>query len=452
MRRWPWVLSLVALLLLLPVGPAAGPGSEWGISVSQRIGSAQDLDQSESLVARGAELESRDTPGAVHSAGEAPEAGEVGRAEVVPLRSPRPDWYTDELHQRVLAAGPRGVDVELSTLSHSSCQGVAPDGVSAGGCVVSPFGCTANFIFVDTNGNHYIGTARHCIDVGKEGGNDTGVDVVMQVASRILDLRTTVTVAKVGSVVTHTSGEGEPGNDFALIKIDPGFAVTADIPIIGGPSGVYCNSTPQAITHYGHGYGVAVEQGYPRAGAATHWFTTGYGWYGHAFPGDSGSPVKLATGASAGNLTHIIIFSLPYLPGQIAGMRMSAILDFLGTGYRLVNGSGSSSATSGGCGNGDGGGGGGTSAPTASFTYSCKGTTTCVFDGSGSSDPDGSITSYAWDFGDGTTATGAKVSHTYPNADASYVVTLVVTDNSGQTDDEKKTLKCKRAGQKYSCN
>ncbi len=52
------------------------------------------------------------------------------------------------------------------------------------------------------------------------------------------------------------------------------------------------------------------------------------------------------------------------------------------------------------------------------------------FDGSGSADPDGSIASYQWEFGDGTTATGPQVSHAY-RAPGEYEVTLVVRDDSG---------------------
>lgn len=52
------------------------------------------------------------------------------------------------------------------------------------------------------------------------------------------------------------------------------------------------------------------------------------------------------------------------------------------------------------------------------------------FDGSGSSDTDGSISSYAWNFGDGTSGTGAVVNHTYSTA-GSFTVALTVTDNQG---------------------
>jgi PKD repeat protein len=54
------------------------------------------------------------------------------------------------------------------------------------------------------------------------------------------------------------------------------------------------------------------------------------------------------------------------------------------------------------------------------------------FDGSGSTD-DGTITKYAWDFGDGTAAgSGVKVSHTYAQA-GTYTAKLTVTDNGGLT-------------------
>ncbi|MDO6421822.1 polysaccharide lyase family 7 protein [Saccharophagus degradans] len=56
-----------------------------------------------------------------------------------------------------------------------------------------------------------------------------------------------------------------------------------------------------------------------------------------------------------------------------------------------------------------------------------------VFDGSNSFDPDGgSLASYSWDFGDGSDATGAVVNHTY-SAGGSYVVSLTVTDDEGDS-------------------
>ena len=55
------------------------------------------------------------------------------------------------------------------------------------------------------------------------------------------------------------------------------------------------------------------------------------------------------------------------------------------------------------------------------------------FDGSGSYDPDGIIIHYGWSFGDGETATGEKVTHTYAGAGL-YQVTLTVVDNLGVSD------------------
>ena len=77
----------------------------------------------------------------------------------------------------------------------------------------------------------------------------------------------------------------------------------------------------------------------------------------------------------------------------------------------------------------------GKTTPVAAFTKALDGPGTALtVDGSGSTDPDGgSIVSHAWDFGDGTTGTGARPpAHTY--VPGRYDVTLTVTDDEGKTD------------------
>jgi PKD repeat protein len=76
-------------------------------------------------------------------------------------------------------------------------------------------------------------------------------------------------------------------------------------------------------------------------------------------------------------------------------------------------------------------------APVASFTSSSTNHTANLT--STSSDPDGSIVSYAWTFGDSTSGTGATNSHTYAVA-GTYVVTLTVTDNLGATNTTSKNV------------
>ncbi len=68
-------------------------------------------------------------------------------------------------------------------------------------------------------------------------------------------------------------------------------------------------------------------------------------------------------------------------------------------------------------------------APSASITEMCN-YLSCTFDAAASSDSDGTITSYAWSFGDGGNAGGLNPSYSY-SADGSYTVTLTVTDNDG---------------------
>jgi V8-like Glu-specific endopeptidase len=67
--------------------------------------------------------------------------------------------------------------------------------------------------------------------------------------------------------------------------------------------------------------------------------------------------------------------------------------------------------------------------PTAAFSYSCD-QLACNVDGRSSSDGDGTISSYAWTFGDGSSGSGAQAAKTY-GGPGTFSVTLTVVDNGG---------------------
>ena len=80
--------------------------------------------------------------------------------------------------------------------------------------------------------------------------------------------------------------------------------------------------------------------------------------------------------------------------------------------------------------------------PRASFTVDPSGgslATVLTFDGSSSTDPDGNIVSYAWDFGDGRTGQGRRVTHKY-TAVGQYEAHLTVTDNEQGTNRAERTI------------
>jgi len=80
--------------------------------------------------------------------------------------------------------------------------------------------------------------------------------------------------------------------------------------------------------------------------------------------------------------------------------------------------------------------------PTASFTANPTSGVAPLeisFDASSSSDSDGSIISYQWDFKDGATGSGQTINHTFSST-GSYNVRLTITDNEGATDSTTKTI------------
>jgi hypothetical protein len=255
-------------------------------------------------------------------------AGVATASSTAPVR-PKAKFMTQGVMNKLDKRGAVGVKVGEERLN-TECPGIQNPGVSAGGCIVAPYGCTANFIFTDGT-SQYIGTARHCVD-------SIGQPVVMQVD--------TSTIATVGTVSHMTSGQGEPGHDWALVRIDPAAAsrwgVNPAVPVIGGPQGIYTGCGPvQALKYYGHGYGVAVGPGKPEFGVGTNWYDDGYGWTGFGAPGDSGSPVLTAdTSQAVGDFTHLIVDFGAYLGSDHAGTRITEALRLFG-GISVVNANGS---------------------------------------------------------------------------------------------------------------
>ncbi len=77
-------------------------------------------------------------------------------------------------------------------------------------------------------------------------------------------------------------------------------------------------------------------------------------------------------------------------------------------------------------------------APVAAFTATAS-ELTGTFDASGSSDADGRIARYSWNFGDGSVATGMTALHTYTQS-GTFTTTLTVTDDRGGAASASKSL------------
>src|SRR5437588_5107877 len=276
-------------------------------------------------------------------------AGVARADDVRTLDLPRPSWLTDQLQAKIVATGPQGLEIPLpdagpdATIEpnclgtappHAGTDGVSATAVSAGTCMVSPAGCTMNFIFTDGVSN-YIGTAGHCAGGGKT--------VIAQIGTRVDPTNTIVTLAAIGSVVKSVNNG--IGRDFALVKINPAFKVDPGVSGALGPTGVFCGDpVGQPVMHYGHGYIFFVEQGYPKFGevipdlTAVFKFTTpdGYNWVGYGLPGDSGSEVMNDAGLAVGDLTHgVAVAGLP-VPGLSFGTDMQEIFNLIGPGYSVV--------------------------------------------------------------------------------------------------------------------
>ena len=92
--------------------------------------------------------------------------------------------------------------------------------------------------------------------------------------------------------------------------------------------------------------------------------------------------------------------------------------------------------------------------PTAAFAVSStsgKAPLNITFNGSSSSDSNGTITSYNWSFGDGSSATGQSATHAY-STPGTFSATLSVTDNQGATSTASRTITVQADSQPAATN
>ncbi|MGH3659840.1 MAG: hypothetical protein ACRDUA_24635 [Micromonosporaceae bacterium] len=243
-------------------------------------------------------------------------------AEATALLRPTPDWYTNELAAKAHAAAERGEGVAIPDSVNYPTSGIAFTGIRPGAWILEPAGCTTNFVF-GSAGNYFIGTAGHCAAVGEV--------VTIIAAPGVL-----MTIGK-----TVKSVNGGIGNDFALIDIYDSMQqhVNPSMAHFGGPTGSGSPQVGDVCVHTGHGLVVGTG-GTPRAGVVVYRGSgdnggDAFAWDGAAAPGDSGSPVRLADGKAAGDLTHLDL-DTKWLPSFIAGTRIGKIQQIAG-GWSLAS-------------------------------------------------------------------------------------------------------------------
>ena len=261
----------------------------------------------------------------------------------------------------------------------------AADGVGPGDWIEitqadGTVGCTANFVWVDTAGNHYLGTAGHCLlpqpdPLTGEGG------LAEATAAKLATIDTDIKICtssclfggQAGFLLNGSVGteidlgragfyarqypDGKPdalGDDFALIKLPAGLPIRPGVPVWGGPTGAGTLEAGGTVCLYGNGEGVG--ETFPtkaRSGVGMSVEADGNGgppsWYANipSFEGDSGAAVVNCTlgpnglvGTTAvGLLTDLVVGTTP---GVVEGttVAQAVAMTRADTGVRIsvVNG------------------------------------------------------------------------------------------------------------------
>lgn len=224
-----------------------------------------------------------------------------------------------------LAAAAASFALAGAAVAAAAPASAAPGDIRPGVMTLTAGGqCTANFVF--TNGSDtFIGQAAHCSGLGAATDTDGCL-------AGSLPLGTPVEVdgaTRPGTMVYNSwlamqvAGETDPNtcafNDFALVKIDPAdvASVSADIPVLGGPTGIDRDGVGlgEEVFSYGNS---SLRQGIaqlsPKQGISLG--TNADGWNHPVYtlspgiPGDSGSAFLNSDGEALGVLSTLALAPL----------------------------------------------------------------------------------------------------------------------------------------------
>lgn len=162
------------------------------------------------------------------------------------------------------------------------CTGKVRPGMSIGNCTLA--------WILSGGGKMYAATAGHCTTKG-----DTHY-------ANVEGVRHWGTTA-------FSTGNAGVGKDFALIEILPDSVpyVTGEMCNWAGPTASFSGSTitGQPTVQTGIGGGGLFIPPRPKTGIGQSWGSQSFQWVGSSIPGDSGSPIRLESGAALGVVTHM---------------------------------------------------------------------------------------------------------------------------------------------------
>lgn len=219
----------------------------------------------------------------------------VAVASVLALALPGPAQATASTNTWTLG----GVECDLIPTTQEGVEVAAPPvgvgplcgGVRPGGAVFSSEGqCSFNFMWKDSSGNRYMGTAGHCIV--SEGQERTWSFGSGPVASNAQGTR-------LGEFVYAVLKDPK---DFALVRLDSTTVASAQMCHFGGPTGQNDDLTqgPVVLHHYGQGVGVRLAVP-GRTAVATYMANPDHVYAdGVVVFGDSGSGVISSDGRAVG--------------------------------------------------------------------------------------------------------------------------------------------------------